>query len=58
MSTAPYTVLTHALAAGPEVYLKDSKPYGIPYNEWILKWWSWNVALPTKGNPLVTYHIR
>ena len=58
VSIFPYTFLSQALATGPEVYLKDSKPYGIPYNEWILKWWSWNVDLPMKGNPLITSHLE
>jgi len=32
------------------IFSKDSKPYGIPYSEWIGKWWQWHVSIPSVGN--------
>jgi hypothetical protein len=29
---------------GVEVYSKDDKPFGIPYDEWISKWWTWFIT--------------
>ena len=33
------------------IYTKDEKPFGIPYSEWIGKWWQWHVSIPNKINP-------
>lgn len=52
----------HSLAYGtpptPETFLKDSAPYGIPYSEWLIKWWQWHISLPAKGHPLMTPNIE
>ena len=28
---------------GAEVYSKDEQPFGIPYDEWIGKYWNWGL---------------
>jgi hypothetical protein len=35
----------------PEIYTKDSKPYGISYSEWISKWWQWSQSIPGTVHP-------
>jgi hypothetical protein len=35
----------------PQLYLKNSLPYGTPYADWIKKWWQWNVSLPKAEHP-------
>ena len=33
------------------VYAKDSKPFGISYQNWINKWWQWNMGIPSAEHP-------
>ena len=33
------------------VYSKDSSPFGIPYSEWIHRWWNWNQGTPASIHP-------
>ncbi|MDQ6862259.1 MAG: hypothetical protein M3044_00395 [Thermoproteota archaeon] len=33
------------------VYTSDSKPYGLSYEEWTAKWWTWLMSIPTNVNP-------
>src|SRR6476620_5840061 len=35
----------------PQLYLKDSSPYGTPYTDWIKKWWQRNVSVPKAEHP-------
>jgi hypothetical protein len=39
-------------AKSAEIYNKSSSPYGVPYNEWPIKWWQWQVTIPTSKHPL------
>jgi hypothetical protein len=39
----------------PGVYAKDSTPYGIPYGEWLAKWWNWTVSIPAGQHPRDDY---
>jgi hypothetical protein len=29
----------------------DSKPYGISFSEWTIRWWRWLIAIPKSHNP-------
>src|SRR5919199_4030642 len=29
----------------------DSKPYGLTYGEWTIKWWQWLLSIPISSNP-------
>src|SRR5437867_11354196 len=37
------------------LYTNDSKPYGIPYGEWIGKWWTWWMGIPNNLHPANDY---
>jgi hypothetical protein len=44
---------SHATLSGSDLlFSKDSSPYGIPFSEWISKWWQWHVSLQNKVDPL------
>ena len=32
------------------LYSKNSLPEGIPYEDWIKKWWQWNISLNSTDN--------
>jgi hypothetical protein len=48
---------TSALAdnLNPGVFSKDSVPYGVPYREWLAKWWNWTESLNTQEHPRDNY---
>ena len=33
------------------VYSKDSAAFGVPYKDWIARWWQWNVGIPSSEHP-------
>ena len=37
------------------IYLKNEKPYGISYSEWIGRWWQWHVSIPKGNHPREAY---
>jgi hypothetical protein len=39
----------------PGVFSKDSTPYGIPYGDWLAKWWQWTFSIPTAQHPRDAY---
>ena len=38
----------------PYVFSPDSKPYGMTYGEWSVKWWQWIESIPKEHNQLAT----
>ncbi len=40
------SMVAYGISSTPQLYLKDSSPYGTPYADWIKKWWQWNVSVP------------
>ena len=48
-------VLVKADSMNPGVFSKDSTPYGIPYGEWLAKWWQWSFSIPTAQHPRDAY---
>jgi hypothetical protein len=38
--------------SGIMTYEKESKPYGLTYGEWTVKWWKWVLLTPAANNPL------
>jgi hypothetical protein len=36
---------------GTYIYLIDSEPFDIPYNQWTESWWNWLVSIPKATNP-------
>jgi hypothetical protein len=51
------TLIASALAdnLNPGVFAKDSAPYGIPYAQWLGKWWNWTKSLTTQEHPRDNY---
>ena len=49
------TVLVRADSINPGVFSKDSSPYGIPYGEWLAKWWQWSFSIPSAQHPRDAY---
>jgi hypothetical protein len=45
------SMVAYGVSFTPQLYLKDSSPYGIPYADWIKKWWQWNVSIPKAEHP-------
>jgi hypothetical protein len=39
----------------PNVLQSNSSAYGIPYAEWLGKWWSWWLSIPNSEHPGVDY---
>jgi hypothetical protein len=53
--TSQNVLLAHAQGNNSAVYPKDSTPYGVPYKDWIVRWWQWNVGVPTSQHPRDNY---
>lgn len=43
-------ILTLAIA-NLDKFAIDSSPYGIPYNNWLEKWWTWWISIPVDKHP-------
>ena len=37
------------------IYPIDSKPYGVSYSEWSVKWWQWLSSIPKEKNPALDW---
>lgn len=37
----------------PSIFVPQSKPYGLTYGEWTVKWWEWALSSPISINPLL-----
>jgi hypothetical protein len=37
------------------IYPIDSKPYGISYGEWSIRWWQWFLSIPKENNPALDW---
>ena len=49
------TLFISADSMNPGVFSKDSTPYGIPYGDWLAKWWQWSFSIPTAQHPRDAY---
>jgi len=38
-------------SSNPSTFLKGSTPYDVPYEDWITKWWQWNMQTPKDQHP-------
>lgn len=53
---APQIVLSvYGQSNNAVVYSKDSSPYGVPYKDWIARWWQWDVGIPSLQHPRDQY---
>ena len=48
--TVPNVLLADSLNEG--VFAIDSNPYGISYEDWIIKWWQWYLSMPADIHPV------
>jgi hypothetical protein len=44
-------ITTYAAGTTPDIFLKNSSPYGISYGNWLTKWWQWYIGIPAKDHP-------
>jgi hypothetical protein len=42
---------TYAVDQGPQYYTPGSSAFGIPYQEWLEKWWGWWFGIPGDVHP-------
>jgi len=47
--------ITNAQSSNSQVFTSDSRPYGVPYHEWIGKWWGWWFGMPNDVHPVYNY---
>ena len=45
------TFLAYGASSSPSTFLKGSTPYGVPYEDWMTKWWQWNMQIPKEQHP-------
>ena len=45
------TFLVYGASSSPSTFLKGSTPYGVSYEDWITKWWQWNMQTPKEQHP-------
>ena len=48
----------YGVPSTPGIFSKESRPYGLPYTEWMIKWWQWQISLPREGHPYITQNIQ
>jgi hypothetical protein len=46
-----FVIVAYADNLNPVVFSKDSSPYGIPYGQWLNKWWTWNHGIAKSEHP-------
>lgn len=54
----PSTFFVYGVPSTPGIFSKESRPYGQPYTEWMIKWWQWQISLPREGHPYITQNIQ
>lgn len=40
------------IRAAPQLYLPNSRPYGVKFGEWTIRWWQWCLSQPKSTNPV------
>jgi hypothetical protein len=40
-----------AQSSNPIIFAVDSKPFGLSYEQWAVKWWKWFVSIPESESP-------
>lgn len=54
------TFSAYGASSSPSTFLKGSTPYGVSYEDWMTKWWQWNMQIPKEQHPQVVdpNHIK
>jgi hypothetical protein len=45
------TFSAYGASSSPSIFSKGDKPYGISYEDWMTKWWQWNIQIPKQQHP-------
>jgi hypothetical protein len=45
------TNFVYSQGSNQTVYSTDSKPFGVPYQDWVGKWWNWTFGITTDKHP-------
>jgi hypothetical protein len=45
------TNFAYSQGSNQTVYSTDSKPFGVPYQDWVGKWWNWTSGITTDMHP-------
>ena len=53
--TSQIVLPAYAQGNNSAVYSKDSTPFGVPYKDWITRWWQWDVGIPISQHPRDNY---
>lgn len=53
--TPQFILSAYAQGNSSTVYSKESAPFGVPYKDWIARWWQWDVGIPTSQHPRDNY---
>jgi hypothetical protein len=52
---SPAIAPTNAQNETSPLYPVDSAPFGVPYKDWVIRWWEWDIAIPTPEHPNTNY---
>lgn len=55
LSIASLLPISYSSAENPGVFSTDSAPYGVPYSDWMSRWWQWNMEIPKEQHPRDNY---
>ena len=47
------TLSAYGASSSPSTYLKGSTLDGVPYEDWMTKWWQWNMQIPKEQHPAI-----
>jgi len=45
------TFSAYGVSPTPQTFFEGSTQYGIPYEDWMIKWWQWNIQIPKQQHP-------
>jgi hypothetical protein len=47
------TFSAYGISSSPSTFFKGDRPYGIAYEDWMTKWWQWNMQILKEQHPVV-----
>ena len=51
--TSVATFSAYGISSSPSTFFKGDRPYGMAYEDWMTKWWQWNMQIPKEQHPVV-----
>lgn len=52
ITSTSFIALASAQGVNENIFPIDSKPYGLTYGEWTVRWWQWALSIPQDNNPI------